>query len=59
MRMPGFTAEAVLDKKGPYYRTLRTTTQTSPTVEPAFWICRGNFCCDQWGNCIYKGRVFM
>jgi hypothetical protein len=59
MRMPGFTAEAVLDKKGACYRTSQATLQTSLTVVPAFWTCRGHLCCDEWGNCFYKGHVFM
>jgi hypothetical protein len=59
MRMPGFTADAALDKKGADYRALRMDIQTSATVKPAFLACRGNFCCDEWGNCIYKGRVLM
>jgi hypothetical protein len=59
VRMPGFTAEVALEKQETYYRTLRTCIQTAPTVEPVFWTCRGHFCCDEWGDCIYKGRVLM
>jgi hypothetical protein len=59
MRMPGFTADAALEKKGADYRTLRMVIETGAAVKPAFWACRGNFCCDEWGNCIYKGHVFM
>ena len=59
MRMPGFTADVTLEKSGTYYRTLRTGVQTSGTVEPAFWSCHGNFCCDEWGDCIYKGHAFQ
>jgi hypothetical protein len=59
MRMPGFTADVALDKKEAYYRTSRTGIQTSPSVEPAFWMCHGKFCCDEWGNCIYRGPALM
>jgi hypothetical protein len=59
MRMPGFTADMALEKKEANYRTLRTGIQTSAPVEPAFWTCRGNFCCDEWGDCIYKGHVHI
>jgi len=59
MRMPGFTADVALNKNGAGYRALRTDIQASATVKPAFWTCRGNFCCDEWGNCTYKGHVLM
>jgi len=57
MRMPGFAAEAALYKKSAY-RILRSDVQAHG-VEPAFLRCRGNFCCDEWGNCIYKGPRLM
>ncbi len=59
MKMPGFTAEVALEEKRANYRTLRTDIPTRAVVEPAFFRCWGNVCCDEWGYCIYKGHVLM
>ena len=58
MRMPGFTAEAALYKKSAY-RSLNSDVQRPGVVQLAFVRCWGNFCCDEWGNCIYKGPRLM
>jgi hypothetical protein len=54
-RTPGFTAEAALYEKVPGYRMLRTDVQPRKGVELAFYRCWGDVCCDEWGDCIYKG----
>jgi len=60
MRLPGFTAEQSLNwthapcGRGPTQASLSTAGSVVPQ-----WFCHGNFCCDEWGNCIYKGRVLM
>jgi hypothetical protein len=58
MRVPGFTAEAALYKKSAYYG-LHSDVQRRGVVQPAFYRCWGNFCCDEWGNCINKGPRLM
>lgn len=61
MRLPGFTAEASLRWKGADYRMADThaSWSVSGAVQPQFFTCRGNYCCDEWGYCIYKGHVLM
>ncbi len=59
MKAPGFTAEATLYEKSANYRMSRTDIQRGGAVEPAFWRCWGNYCCDEWGYCIYRGHVLM
>jgi hypothetical protein len=59
MRLPGFTAEAALYQKRVNYRVPSTDIRLGEAVELAFWICRGNYCCDEWGDCIHKGHVLM
>jgi hypothetical protein len=60
MRLPGFTAESS------YYKTSEDYSGASAppslqagSVVPQHFFCHGNFCCDEWGNCIYKGKVFQ
>lgn len=59
MKVPGFTAEAALYTKRAIYRTSCTDLLPGGAVEPAFFRCWGNVCCDEWGYCIYKGHVLM
>jgi hypothetical protein len=59
LRIPGFTAEAALYDKIPSYRMLQTHINSPSAVELAFYKCWGNVCCDEWGDCIYKGPRFM
>lgn len=59
MKIPGFTAEATLYTKKAIYWTSYTDLLPGGVVEPAFFRCWGNVCCDEWGYCIYKGHVLM
>ena len=59
MSIPGFTAEVALQRKDAAYQGVPWFLCGHGTVEPAFWTCRGNFCCNEWGYCIYRGHVLM
>ena len=59
LRMPGFTAEVALYEKSASYRMVGTKFATGGAVEAAFYRCRGSWCCDEWGDCIYKGPRLM
>jgi hypothetical protein len=60
MRLPGFTAEQSLSWRLAPYKTAGPHARPAKagTVVPQ-WFCHGNYCCDEWGNCIYKGRALM
>jgi hypothetical protein len=60
MKVPGFTAEAALQANRHSYRMSRILGPTAGgSVAPAFFRCWGNYCCNEWGYCIYRGHVLM
>jgi len=59
MKVPGFSAEAALYHRANNYWMSRTNIPGGRAVEPVFWRCWGNFCSDEWGYCIYRGRILM
>ncbi len=61
MRLPGFTADRSLRSTSECYNAARVA-HTGRLVEGIVLpqlFCHGNWCCDEWGNCIYKGRVLQ
>jgi hypothetical protein len=67
MHIPGFTAGTSLYTpvrrywtgsgiEGSTEKAVMTVMGIVPQQNP---ICRGNWCCDEWGNCIYKGKRFQ
>jgi hypothetical protein len=61
MRLPGFTAEDSLPRTRASYKLPNghTGLAVNGIVVPQLFTCHGNFCCDEWGYCIYKGHVLM
>ena len=61
MRLPGFAAEDSLSSTRAGYKVV--TTHASPvgdgTVLPQFFHCWGDYCCNEFGYCIYKGHLLM
>ena len=60
MRIPGFTADQSLSGIRVAYKI--ASTHANPPTDGAVvpqWFCHGSFCCDEWGNCIYKGRALQ
>lgn len=58
MRLPGFTAERALQQKSDIYTGV-VVLADSEGIVPQFWRCSGNYCCDEYGYCIYRGHVLM
>lgn len=58
MRLPGFTATNSLCSTQATYQlaNIPGDSQSGGVVQPQLFIQHGNVCCDEWGNCIYKGR---
>jgi hypothetical protein len=56
MRLPGFTAEEALRKTGELYNAAAPLVAAESQGVMPQWNCRGNYCCDEFGNCIYRGR---
>jgi hypothetical protein len=59
MRLPGFTAELSLGKTSQDYAARTIPASSEAGVIPQYWYCHGNYCCDEYGNCIYKGPHLM
>jgi hypothetical protein len=61
MRLPRFTAEDSLGRMRANYEVASThaSPAVSGTVLAQFFRCHGNWCCDEFGYCIYRGRVLM
>ncbi len=61
MRLPGFTAENALSWTCTSYvlGSTHVSAEIGGTVLPQFFFCHGNYCCDEWGNCFYKGPVLQ
>ncbi|GEM_PF-5179478 len=62
MSIPGFTAEVSMYTSAELYQGAGVQPHGAPqtgVVPQQSPICHGNWCCDEWGNCIYKGRVLM
>ena len=55
MRLPGFTAELSLGKTRQEYAGRTLPASSGGAVLPQYWHCYGNYCCDEYGYCIYKG----
>jgi hypothetical protein len=55
MRLPGFTAGLSLGKTSQDYEGRTIPASNGSGVIPQFWHCFGNYCCDEYGYCIYKG----
>lgn len=61
MRLPGFSAEQSLRSKSETYAAavIRANWIAGGVIQPQFFFCRGDYCCDEYGYCIYKGHVLM
>jgi len=61
MRLPGFTAENSLSIVSASYEMASThaSADTDARVLPQYFYCHGNYCCNEYGYCIYKGHVLM
>ncbi len=64
MNMPGFTAEAALYKAVETYEAAAISDGLAERrgVEPQFWSCHGNYCCQDLAGglyCIYRGPVLQ
>ncbi len=60
MRLPGFTAESSLNRtREDYMSRIVRLSKESGRVLAQFFFCRGNYCCNEWGYCIYRGRVLQ
>jgi len=60
MRLPGFIAEVSLSPTHTSYKapSAHTSRLVEGIVLPQLF-CHGNWCCDEWGNCTYKGPVLQ
>jgi hypothetical protein len=60
MRLPGFTAEVSLSPARTNYKaaSAHMSRVVEGIVSPQIF-CHGNWCCDEWGNCIYKGKLLQ
>lgn len=61
MRLPGFTAEESVGWRCASYKMASAPAGRvlGGVVQPQFFFCHGDYCCDEWGYCIYKGHVLM
>jgi len=60
MRLPGFTAEKVLETENKFYTGVALPSLSeSQVVVPQFWRCWGDYCCNEYGYCIHHGHVLM
>jgi hypothetical protein len=61
MHLPGFTAEFSLSPSHTNYNShiAYTGGPVEGIVLPQFFFCHGRVCCDEWGNCIYRGPVLQ
>jgi hypothetical protein len=59
MRLPGFAAESSLHEQTVTYPSEKIRPSSAGTVLPQFFRCWGNYCCNEFGYCIYKGHVMM
>ena len=61
MRLPGFSAEQSVRSNSETYQAADTyaVSIAGGAVRPQFFFCRGDYCCNEWGYCIYRGHVFM
>jgi hypothetical protein len=59
MRLPGFTAEVALHKTGKLFNAVAIPAAAESQKAVPQLFCHGNYCCDEYGNCIYKGRVLQ
>jgi hypothetical protein len=62
MRLPGFTAEQALKGKSEIYQGAAipaAAADRNQGVVPQFFRCWGNYCCNEFGYCIYHGHVLM
>lgn len=61
MHLPGFTAEVPLNRTPAAYQAASDYVRpdVGRSVLPQYFFCHGNYCCNEWGYCIYKGHVLM
>ncbi len=61
MRLPGFTAENSISGTRASYKaaSAHANSAAGGTILAQFFFCHGNWCCDEWGYCIYRGHVLM